>query len=218
MPMQGYKAPVMPGGGFGQPSAGAMQGAMNVSRIPPPMPNIGPSNAPMPLGVDPATMGLPPGAVLYDDGSVRLPAEFAQRFIGANQTGGANPVPPGLPPGFGGGDFMGGMMGGMMGGPPVPPGMTPPPGPPQPRAQMPGQPPPMPTAPADLAMMGPPPGPLPGPNVSVPGGASITNGMPSAAPMPKPEYEQADEAGGAKKTPQSRLGARGKKPAAKGKK
>ena len=35
--------------------------------------------------------------------------------------------------------------------------------------------------------------PKPGPSVTVPGGASITNGMPSAAPLPSPEYEQADD-------------------------
>jgi hypothetical protein len=72
-----------------------------------------------------------------------------------------------------------------------------------------------------MAMMGGPPGleaPPPAPNLSVPGGASIRDGMPMAADLPEPDYEQADTAGGEKKSPASRLSGRGKKPPAKGKK
>lgn len=216
MPISGMKPPMT---NFGTPSAGAMRGMSNApggygggGQIAPPppaaMPNIGAPQTPMALGVDPTKMGLPPGAVLYDDGSVRLPAQIVGQWFGANQSGGANPVPPGLPPNFG-------SPGGMFGGPP-PPGMTPPPGPPALSAQMPGQPPPMPTDPASLAMAGPPPGMEPPPNLSVPGGASIRDGMPMAADLPKPDYEQADKAGGEKKTPASRLADRGKKPMPKG--
>lgn len=211
MPVNGMKPPM--NSGFGMPSAGAMRGMQNVSPPPPPMmPNIGAPQTPMPLQVDPSRMGLPPGAVLYDDGSVRLPANVAGEWFGANQSGGANPVPPGPPPGFG-------TPGGMFGGPP-PPGMTPPPGPPALSATMPGQPPPPPSDPAGLAMLGGPPGmeaPPPLPNVSVPGGASIRDGMPMAADLPSPDYEQADKAGGEKKSPSSRLSGRGKKPMPKGK-
>lgn len=64
----------------------------------PPRPSFAgaPPGPAAPAPAAPSGSGLPPGTVVYEDGSMRFPAEFAQRFV--NQTGGANPVtPPPLP-------------------------------------------------------------------------------------------------------------------------
>ena len=207
-----------------------MNGPTNLPKFSPAnTPSIGPfSPAGQPMPTPPAQMPnrgkLPPGTVVYEDGSMRFPADVANSFLGGgstapaptpmvNQAGGANPAPSGpppLPPNLQAMAAMQPIAAADQSAMAAP--LTPPPPIPFRGAQMPGQPPAPPANPNAMQMLdqmkaGLPPemgGPTPEAPVQL-------QAPPSATPPPRDQWPgHLQKPAESKPTPMSRLQNRGK--------